>query len=73
MKRYHPSEMPCQLVMDSVLVPDAIKRCLEDQTRTLNPFDLKRRIEAKLKRIFSMVSVTSNVRQRILTFGHLLL
>lgn len=73
MKRYHPPETPCQRVMDSGLVPDAIKRRLEDQTRTLNPFDLKRRIEAKLKRIFSMVSVTSNVRQRILTFGYLLL
>lgn len=51
--------------MDSGLVPETIKRRLEDQHRILNPFDLKRRIEAKLKRIFSMVLVTSNPRQCI--------
>jgi hypothetical protein len=51
--------------MDSDSVPEAIKRRIKAQHRSLNPFDLKRRIEAKLKRIFSMVSVSSNVRQRI--------
>lgn len=64
-KRYHPPETPCQRIIDSGLVPETIKQRLEDQYRSLNPFDLKRRIEAKLKRIFSMVSVTSNPRQRI--------
>ena len=64
-RRYTPPETPYQRVMDSGLVPETIKRRLEDQHGDLNPFDLKRRIEAKLKRIFSMVSVTSNVRQRI--------
>lgn len=64
-KRYHPPETPCQRIMGSDSVPDAIKRRIEEQHRSLNPFDLKRRIEAKLKRIFSMVSVSSNVRQRI--------
>jgi hypothetical protein len=64
-KRYLPPETPCQRVMDSGSVPEAIKRRIEEQHRSLNPFDLKRRIEAKLKRIFSMVSVSSNVRQRI--------
>jgi len=64
-KRYHPPETPYQRVMDSGFVSETINRRLEDQHRGLNPFDLKRRIEAKLKRIFSMVSVTSNPRQRI--------
>jgi hypothetical protein len=64
-KRYHTPETPCQRVMGSDSVPEMIRRRLEKQHRTLNPFDLKRRIEAKLKNIFSMVSVTSNVRQRI--------
>lgn len=64
-KRYHPPQTPYQRVMDSGSIPQAIRRRLEDQHRGLNPFDLKRRIEAKLKRIFSMVSVTSNSRQRI--------
>jgi len=31
----------------------------------LDPFILKQQIEVKLKKIFSNVSVTSNVRQRI--------
>ena len=64
-RRYHPPETPYQRVMNSGSVTDTVKRRLEDLHRDLNPFDLKRRIEAKLKRIFSMVSVTSNVRQRI--------
>ena len=51
--------------MNSGSVKDTMKRRLEDLHRDLNPFDLKRRIETKLKRIFSMVSVSSNVRQRI--------
>mgnify|MGYP003558184672 FL=1 len=64
-KHYHPPMTPYQRVMDSDSVLEMIRRRLEEQHRTLNPFDLKRRIEAKLKHIFSMVSVTSNVRQRI--------
>ena len=64
-KHYHPPMTPYQRVMHSDSVPEMIRRRLEEQHRILNPFDLKRRIEAKLKYIFSMVSVTSNVRQRI--------
>jgi hypothetical protein len=64
-RRYHPPETPYQRVMNSGSITDAMKRRLEDRHRDLNPFDLKRRIEAKLKHIFSMVSVSSNVRQRI--------
>ena len=64
-KCYHPPETPYQRVMASTGAPETIRQHLEDQHRTLNPFDLKRRIEVKLKRIFSMVSVTSNVKQRI--------
>jgi hypothetical protein len=64
-RRYHPPETPYQRVMNSGSITDAMKQRLEDQHRELNPFDLKRRIEAKLTLIFSMVSVSSNVRQRI--------
>lgn len=64
-KHYHPPMTPYQRVMDSDSVPEMIRRRLEEQHMALNPFNLKRRIEAKLKDIFSMVSVTSNVRQRI--------
>lgn len=64
-KRYHAPETPYQRVMTSGTLSEAQRRQLEEQHKTLNPFVLKQQIEAKLKLIFSMVSVTSNVRQRI--------
>ena len=64
-KRYHLPETPYQRVMASEVLPETVRQHIEEQHKILNPFELKRRIEAKLKRIFSMVSVTSNVRQRI--------
>ena len=64
-RRYHQPETPYQRVMASEVVAEAVKQRIEEQHNTLNPFELKRRIEAKLKRIFSLVSVTPNVRQRI--------
>jgi hypothetical protein len=64
-RRHHPPETSYQRVVNSGSVAETIKRCLEDQHWCLNPFDLKRRIETKLTRIFSMASVSSNVRQRI--------
>lgn len=64
-KRYHTPETPYQRVIASDAIPEAVRKQLRANHDTLNPFDLKRRIEAKLKLIFSMVSVSSNVRQRI--------
>lgn len=64
-RRLHPPMRPYQRVMDSDSVLEMIRWRLEEQHRTLNSFDLIRRVEAKLKDIFSMVSVTSNVRQHI--------
>ena len=64
-KRYHPPVTPYQRIMACETVPETTRKKTEAVHQTLNPFDLKRRIEAKLKHIFSMVSVTSNVRQRL--------
>jgi hypothetical protein len=64
-KRYHAPVTPYQRVIASEATTEAIRKQLRANHDTLNPFDLKRRIEAKLKRIFSMVTVSSNVRQRI--------
>jgi hypothetical protein len=64
-KRYHSPETPYQRVMASNVISPSFRQKIENLHATLNPFDLKRRIEAKLKAIFSMVSVSSNVRQRI--------
>ncbi|MDF2867335.1 MAG: hypothetical protein K0S11_805, partial [Gammaproteobacteria bacterium] len=38
-----------------------VKNKLKKQHDKLNPFELKRTIESKLKHIFTLVSVTSNV------------
>jgi len=64
-RRYQPPVTPYQRVMNCEAIPDTTRQLIEALHQTLNPFELKRRIEAKLKTIFSMVSVTSNVRQRI--------
>jgi hypothetical protein len=64
-KRYFPPETPYQRIMASDAISDTVKQSLSAQHAALNPFDLKRHIEAQLQLIFSMVSVTSNLRQRI--------
>jgi hypothetical protein len=64
-RRYDPPETPYSRVMAHAAVSPSIKQHLEVQHNTINPFKLKQQIEAKLKVIFSLVSVTANVRQRI--------
>ena len=64
-KKYHSPETPYQRVMDHQAISDEIKTALREQHNELNPFKLKAQIEEQLKIIFSFVSVTSNVRQRI--------
>ena len=64
-RRYYPPETPYERVMACEAISASTRARLKRQHDSLNPFDLKRRIEAKLRRIFSMVSVSSNVRQRI--------
>jgi hypothetical protein len=41
------------------------KQRLRNIAGAINSFELKRRIEGKLEAIFQLISVTSNVRQRI--------
>ncbi len=64
-KKYTKPETPYARVMASDKIDTTIKSSLRRQHETLNPFALKQEIEAKLKAIFSTVSVTSNVRQRL--------
>jgi len=64
-RRYFPPETPYHRILASAAVPHSVKQVLQIQHNALNPFALKRNIEAKLKHIFALVSVTSNVRQRI--------
>lgn len=63
-KRYYPPETPYQRVLDCESVSGDEKSKLRILHKTINPFDLRQKINAKLRTIFSMVKVTSIVRQR---------
>lgn len=63
-KQYHTPETPYQRVMNCENVTDNTKSKLRTLHEILNPFDLKQQIDAKLRNIFSMVKVTSVMRQR---------
>lgn len=64
-KTYHPPQTPYQRVMDHPDIPETTKQALRQQHEKLNPFALKAAIDQQLKLIFSHVTVTSNVRQRL--------
>ena len=51
-RRYDRPKTPYQRIMESPLVPPAIKKQLIAQLKTLNPFHLRAAIETKLKKIF---------------------
>lgn len=63
-KQYYPPETPYQRVLDCESVSDEEKSKLRILHETINPFDLRQKINAQLRTIFSMVKVTSIVRQR---------
>lgn len=64
-KRYDTPMTPYQRLMESEHITQEVKDRLKKRHATLNPFELKRIIEQKLKHIFKFVTVTSDVRQRI--------
>lgn len=64
-KRYDKPMTPYLRLLSSVHISQETKSRLREQHKQLNPFELKRIIEQKLKQLFKLVSVTSNVRQRI--------
>ena len=64
-KKYDTLKTPFRRLMESNHVSKEEKETLRIQNQLLDPFLLKRQIEKQLKAIFRMVTVTSNVRQRI--------
>ena len=64
-KKYDKPKISYQRVMESEDISEEVKQQLKAMHLRLNPFILKAEIERKLKRIFQLVKVTSNVRQRI--------
>ena len=54
--KYHDSpKTPYQRIAESPFVSDSIKQSLATQLETLNPFLLRRTMEKKLKKIFSLI------------------
>ena len=64
-KKYDEPQTPYHRVMTSDQVTEKKKKQLKTVHQSLNPFILKQNIEKKLRGIFKLVKVTSNVRQRI--------
>lgn len=64
-KKYDIPKTAYLRVMESEHVSEQKKEVLKKIYQNLNPFELKTKIESKLKAIFKEVTVTSNVRHRI--------
>jgi hypothetical protein len=64
-KRYDIPKTPYTRILESKYVPEEKKEALRNIMKDLNPFELKKQIEYKLKAIFKNISVTSIVRHRI--------
>ncbi len=64
-KRYEIPKTPYQRVLECSDVPEEIKKELKTLHDTLNPFKLKKSIDAKAKVIFRSVHLSTNPRKRI--------
>src|SRR3990167_6151580 len=64
-KRYDKPMTPYYRLMGTTQISKETKDKLREQHKSLNPFELKRVIDKKLKRIFEFVTVTSQVRNRL--------
>jgi hypothetical protein len=64
-RKYHKPKTPYQRLIESDFIDKRTKIFLKERFESLNPFELKKRIEAKLKKIFHYVKISNNVRQRI--------
>ena len=56
LKRYDSPKTPYERVLESKHVDPSVKRSLKEQFETLNPFQLKKGIEAKMKKIFDYLN-----------------
>ena len=55
-KRYDKPKTPYERVLESKHVHPSVKRSLKEQFDTLNPFQLRKAIEAKMKKIFDYLN-----------------
>jgi hypothetical protein len=64
-KKFDDPKTPYERVLECKEISNEAKNKLRTIHQQLNPFDLKRQIEKKLRQIFKYVKVTTNVRKRI--------
>jgi hypothetical protein len=64
-KKYDRPTTPYQRLLNSEAISKDTKEQLRLNYATLNPFELKRNIERKLKRIFKLINITTDVRKRL--------
>lgn len=64
-KRYDKPMTPYYRLMTSGHLSEEAKTKLREQHKSLNPFELKRIIDKKLKHIFKYVTITPKVRKRL--------
>jgi len=64
-KRYDKPMTPYYRLMGSTDLSKEAKEKLREQHKALNPFELKRIIDAKLKKIFEFVKITPKTRKRL--------
>jgi hypothetical protein len=64
-KKFDLPRTPYERVLECKEVSKATKENLRTKHKQLNPFELKRQIEKKLRRIFKYVKVSTRVRKRI--------
>ena len=55
-KRYDKPKTPYERVVESKHVAPYVKRILKEQFDTLNPFQLRKAIEAEMKKIFDYLN-----------------
>lgn len=55
-KHYDSPKTPYQRVLESPDIPDNIKEKLKEQMENLNPFELRKKMEKKLKKVISLCS-----------------
>lgn len=56
-KRYDKPKTPYQRLLESAHLSAEVKRKLKEQFESLNPFQLRKAIDVKLKKIFSKCNI----------------
>jgi hypothetical protein len=64
-RKYYKPKTPYQRLIESECIDKVKKEELRKRFESLNPFELKKNIEEKLKRIFQLVNISTKVRRRI--------